>query len=659
MRNPENDRAAAMAKCYALTRVFMILLLMFVSQSGQAEAVRRALLIGVSELPGQAESTWLMAPRHDVQLMRSTLLAQGWAATGIQTIADGVPGAAAPRLDAIRAALARLVEDAAPGELVLLYFSGHGARLSGETKRYLEPDGLTEVFLAQDGTLRDVEIGGWIQALLAKGAFVWSVFDTCSATSMTRGRVDATSMQASMVADGDVRFRGLSWTDLGGAMRKAALVVVPQRGIGPPETSVVPPARYVAFFAAESHQMTPELRLPRGQVDAQPQGLLTWAIAAALKRQPATWRALFNDVLAMYLPVIDELAQRFPSRELPSPVIEGVIDGALFDSLGRPASTQPVWLAQRQGDVLVVAAGLLDGLQPGQTVRLTAQPPTGAPRETMSQSKAVHLNDARVDLPAAFLRFPEGTLWQVTPLEAPRDLALRVQADGQAVRRSMSSLSLTYPASIRMVSAAEAEWNLVSRGAGYAVVNSRTGVARELADAAALRRHLTDRATARWLDSLASLPDRLTIKPLPGFTASLVSRESGVSRQEPLAPRQNLPARSAGIEIVNASGASVDLLVVGIAPDGRVVPIFPISLGETNRFERGDAVLPARKRFELPPELLAGGSAVLVLATPVRPRSPARLFGFSPSLDSVALAPALRRAAPDAGDMAYVVMARW
>ncbi|MFS2168445.1 caspase family protein, partial [Variovorax sp. Varisp62] len=98
----------------------------------------------------------------------------------------------------------------------------------------------------------------------------------------------------------------------------------------PPPPPPVPRARYVAFFASESHQITPELRLPRKARNARPQGLLTWAMVEALSRKPATWRDLFDGVLALYPSVIDELAQRFPTRELPSPVAEGNLDAPLF-----------------------------------------------------------------------------------------------------------------------------------------------------------------------------------------------------------------------------------------------------------------------------------------------------------------------------------------
>ena len=657
----KRTRAGVSWSCAEGVRWLLLLVCLWLCLGAQAQPARRALLVGVSELPGQPESSWLRAPRHDVQLMRQTLAAQGWPAQGIQVLADGVAGAEWPRLEAIRAALAQLVAQAQPGELVLLYFSGHGVRLHGAAKSYDEPDGLTEVFMARDGALRDAEMGGWIQAILAKGAFVWAVFDTCSATSMTRGGPAQPPRPVFPETDDDVRFRGLSWSDMDAAFRRLLQASLSQPTAIPSEASMVPPARYVALFAAESHQLTPELRLPRGRPDAAPHGLLTWAITEALAHRPATWRDLFIDVLGLYGPITDELAQRYPDRELPSPVMEGALDARLFDDQGVVASTLPVWPARRDGDMLRVAAGRLDGLAPGQRLHVTARLPSGQRREFEARAGSVALGEAQVALSDAMGSVPAASGWQARAFEAPVELALRVRAEAGRAQRALRGLSLTYPASIRMIAAGEADWQVSARDSGFWVESPKAEVGRAVADAAALRRFLADQASFRWLQSVADLAQWETPRPLAGFRASLISGPSadGAWKQEPLSPRPAEPSGQSSIEIENGSGASVDLLVVGVTAGRRLIPIFPATLGETNRFERGDAQAPARKRFALPPPLLAPGGALLVMATPVRPRSPVRLYGFSPMPDDVPPDVRLRSASLATGDMAYVVMARW
>ena len=52
----------------------VVALLFLCGCAGQAQAVPRALLVGVSELVNQPATLWLQAPRNDVALMRDTLL---------------------------------------------------------------------------------------------------------------------------------------------------------------------------------------------------------------------------------------------------------------------------------------------------------------------------------------------------------------------------------------------------------------------------------------------------------------------------------------------------------------------------------------------------------------------------------------------------------
>ena len=139
--------------------------------------------------------------------------------------------------------------------------------------------GAVGVDSALAGGVRDVDFDGWVQAFLARGVFVWSVFDTCAATSMTRNAAAAVPAVAEGPADDEVRWRGLR----AGQLRAVPAAVPLAAPAAPPVAERVARARYVAFFASESHQITPELRLPRQGRNARPQGLLTWAVAGALE----------------------------------------------------------------------------------------------------------------------------------------------------------------------------------------------------------------------------------------------------------------------------------------------------------------------------------------------------------------------------------------
>lgn len=635
------------------------LLALLLAIGGPVLAAQRALLVGVSQLPAEPPSHWLQAPGHDVRLMHDALVARGWQPAAIRTLADGVAGAGLPDLAGIRGALGDLVASAGAGDFVLLYFSGHGTRFVDSQKAYDEPDGLAEMFLARDGALGDAEIGTWIQALLARGAFVWAVFDTCSAASMTRGA--PLPVAAEQGGDDPVVFRGLTPAQLSLALQRAARQSQDgARAVGADDAEFVPAARYVAFFAAESHQRTPELRLPRGGTGTPSHGLLTWALADALRSDATTWRELYSRVLSRYPPVIAELRARFPGRELPSPVAEGALDVPLFQNDAQTASALPSWPARRgpDRDLLEFDAGQLDGLLTGQLLRLSATLPDGSMRSQDVAAQDVTLGRSRIALPPAWLSLPAGTAWQVAALAAPEAFALRVHADAVAQRQVLGTLSLPYPVSLQQVAPGQAELQIAAvAGGGYVLTSAPDGVPRSFADAATLRQALAERAVQRWLRQLLHLARSPEAQPLAGFDAALWPAGGDA---QPLTAGVGPPGPGAQVEISNASGRSVDVLLLGLAADGGLLPIFPAALGQSSRFERGDVRQPARKRFALPERVAVAGGGLLVLATPARPHSMARFQGLSPRVaDDVLPDVLLRSADPRRGQALHAVLSQW
>lgn len=644
----------------------VVLLAALLAAAGGAGAVQRALLVGVSELVNQPPSLWLQAPRNDVLLMRQALLKQGFAAGDIAVVADGVDGAALPEARRIHEALARMLDQAQGGDFVLLYFSGHGTRWRDSAKRYQEPDGLAENFLARDvagavgggsalpGGLRDVDIDAWVQAFLARNVFVWSVFDTCAAASMTRG--SAATAPAGPPED-EVRFRGIR-ADLLALGAAGASAAVPSA----PAAPAVPRARYVAFFASESHQVTPELRLPRKSRNAQPQGLLTWAVAEALQRRPATWRELFDGVLALYPPVIAELDARFPGRELPSPVAEGNLDAPLFANSAAPASTRPVWRAERTGASLRVQAGELDGLVPQQAVRVQATLEDGTTRSAPVSLAQLSADAASVPVPASLQALSGAALWSVVPAGEPAALALRVRGSGPLP----AGIALDYPASIRLVAEGDADvrWTDLSAAGHRLDIESPAlggpGARITAADAAGLRQRLQALAQLKWLNQLQALGQD---GRLAGFDATLeiwdgarlMRSEAAQQAGSRLSPPRG--GERAALNVRNASGQSLDMVIVGVDAEGAIRPVYPGDLGETNRFERGTPEAPAAKRFDLP-WLGAEGARLLVLATPAAPHSAPRLFGARPA-EAVADLRVRGLPQPERRRPIFAAMVRW
>ncbi len=608
-----------------------------------SSAAQRALLVGVSELVNQPQSLWLQAPRNDVILMRDTLLRQGFAAADINVLADGVAGATLPEAALIHEALARLLKVSQSGDFVMLYFSGHGTRMRDTAKLYQEPDGLAENFLARDtrgttsptgvgaaslgGGIRDVEFDGWVKAFLAKNVFVWSVFDTCSASSMTRGG-DRKEPAAS--ANDEVRFRGVSASQLVSSnLPLAKSAPIPQT------KEAVPRARYVAFFASESHQVTPELRLPRKGRDARPHGLLTWAVAESFNRRPETWRDLYHGVLHLYPPVIDELEHRFPNREMPSPVAEGSLDFKLFSNQELSASTRPVWPALRVGAVLTLKTGLLDGLEAQQNVRVLAIQSNGTTLAAEGRLKTVELNTARLDVPPGLAALSSASSWTITPMSEPAAVSLKVRSD---IALPLG-LSLDYPVSVKRVNEGAFDVQVsAATPSGYrleVMSNNSAGTApssvHTLADASALQQRLQAVAQWKWL---AQLTDLARKKELDGFSAILeVSDGTRVLRSERLQAASALKPLSlneqAHIVVRNASGQSLDLVIAELDDRGALRTLYPENSNESNRFERGTRQAPSLKRFSLSANAVKAGARLVVIAGLAQPHSQPRLFGVN------------------------------
>ena len=165
-----------------------------------AWAENHALLIGASTYPNLKEEFWLKGPANDVALVQTYLTTAApvpFAPENVVVLADGVAGTSAPTLNAIRTAFADLAGKAQAGDFVYLHFSGHGSQAPAKDPS-TELDGLDELFLPVDigpwndtvgeveNALVDDEIGQMIDAIRAKGAHVWAVFDSCHSGTATR-----------------------------------------------------------------------------------------------------------------------------------------------------------------------------------------------------------------------------------------------------------------------------------------------------------------------------------------------------------------------------------------------------------------------------------------------------------------------------------------
>ena len=338
-----------------------------------------ALLIGANEYANLDPQFWLKGPSNDVKLVAQYLTTAApvpFATQNVAVLSDGVEGAPRATLAAIRTAFADLTAKVQPGDFVYLHFSGHGTQAPALNPED-ELDGLDEMFLPVDigpwsdttGTVEnalvDDEIGQMLDALRAKGADVWVVFDACHSGTATR---------AAPSGDEDVRSRQLAPAALGVPMD--ALDAAQSRAMPPsnPRDHAQAPVEsalkessgkggsLVAFFAAQTDEVTPEKRLPKGNPDRVPQGVFTYALFETLAEFPqASYAQIGQEVLRKY--AVKNLARS-------TPMFEGDLDRVVFS--GAPGPRVAQWPAAQADHGLTIPAGTLHGLRKGLVLAVLA-----------------------------------------------------------------------------------------------------------------------------------------------------------------------------------------------------------------------------------------------------------------------------------------------
>jgi hypothetical protein len=385
-----------------------------------------ALLVGVTEYPNLPPKAALVGPANDVGLIRDYLLTAApvpFEAGDVTVLADGIDGATPPTLAAIRAGLARLAKVAEDGDFVFIHLGGHGAQqpaLDPST----ETDGKDEIFLPRDtglwtdrskgvpNALVDDEIGAALEAIRDRGAFVWVVFDACHSGTATRAvptddvaerRLDPALLN---VPDDDVPVtRGAGG---GEELRENAL------GLGAGDGQAGQRGGMVAFFAAQTVETTPELKLPRGAPDARQHGLFTYTLFSQLGANPAmSYRQLAQSVL-----------QDYAAKGLvrPTPLFEGALDAPVFGIAGEDAIVQ--WRIETKGEKLSIPAGRLHRVDVGTRLAVLPSPASGL-NDALGYVEVVAAQNLRSSLsPVAHAGLPAPETVPANAYARPVELAI-------------------------------------------------------------------------------------------------------------------------------------------------------------------------------------------------------------------------------------------
>jgi hypothetical protein len=200
-----------------------------------------------------------------------------------------------------------------------------------------------------------------VDKILAKGAFVWAVFDSCHSATMVRG------------VGTKVRYRFVKPEVLG--IPQATMDAAEQNA---PKTRGVPSAQdtsiiasnaklgaggSVFFYAAQTRETTPEMILPEGLTEGKSYGLFGFTVMEALETgTPMTYRQMAQYILTRYGAMNEtRVTPLFAGTALDQPVL-------FQDS---PLVQQ--WKIE-QGQGLVVLAGALSRLNEGAIVAVMADP---------------------------------------------------------------------------------------------------------------------------------------------------------------------------------------------------------------------------------------------------------------------------------------------
>lgn len=593
--------------------------------SGGVRAEPRALLVGVSNytgFPGD-ERMQLEGPPNDVRLLRTLLERRGVAPGAVQVLADRVPGATAPTRQAILGALDRLVERTQAGDFVFLYFAGHGSQMPANPdtpEGAAETDGLHEIFLPADtgrwnpatrrvdNAIADHELVKRLDALIAKDAFVWAVFDACHAATLMRG-----------VADGAIRYRHVSPTALGvppallaGAPRdlQAPALPGPLRAGGARVRGEGSAARgaFVAFYAAQTTQTTPEMPLPGEGHERAVHGLFTFSLAEALSAGGgATYRQLAQQLLARYA------AKNIGT---PTPLFTGsALDAQVFGATANAVARQ--WPLIVDGGTVRLPAGLLSQLREGAALDLLPDALAAATERlgTMQVVRAGLLSSQLQPLPGApavdLARLPAGAVARLVRLPAPA-FDLRVvappatsDADARVVAAATAALQARPRdgLAIQWVGAGDAHDLRLWIGDGRLWLVPPTGQwvrdgAQRTASLEIGGPGLEDRLSAA-LQRAGRAQNLLRIAgTLPAAHArgllevqALIRPAAGASRALlPLVPETVRDGDTVATTVRNVARRAVDLTVLYVDAAHGIKALYPYPRGSSNRIEAGDSL---------------------------------------------------------------------
>lgn len=386
------------ARCSALLASLASLLMVLQAPPASGQ-VRRALLIGIGTYapaaPGAAAPRKLRnlaGPPNDIAAISAVISRLGFQKDNIHVLRDGQ----ATR-EAILAAYRRyLIKEAAPGDVGLLYYSGHGSTVKN-TRTRSGIDQTTVPYDAPTGALdiRDKEWARLFKESAARGVILTAVFDSCYSGSISRG-VESEPQRSVRAAEPDPRAvddpedPGLSAADLG----------------------------VLIFSASRSDQEALEHAFGDGVYGDFTRALLQ--VWPASRRETAQWiftrvKSLMQATSYFQEPILDANAARRGAVLLggaPDAQPDSIVVGVVAD-LG-------------QGKY-AVQGGYAQSIYSGAVLRQVGPPPATAPRARVIRLEGPSRSVVQIEPGVGTVRLKPGDLLEVDQWSAGDDPGLQVR----------------------------------------------------------------------------------------------------------------------------------------------------------------------------------------------------------------------------------------
>ena len=370
--------------------------------------VRRAVLVGIDKYAPAAAAPAGAAPSagrsarnawsnldgavNDAEAMRQVLVSRfGFRDSDVHVLTN----AEASRDRIITAIRTWLIDAAAPGDVSVFFYAGHGSQVKNSMSA--EADKMDESLVPADANagrpdLRDKELARLFDDALDKKISLTAIIDSCHSGSIARGV---------------------------GRPTKFRVLPPDERDVADPSTPVPPETRGALILsAAQDFQFAAET----ADDDSTSHGLFTWALLKILRSMPVNESA---DRMFLQLRAIMQAGDT-----LQEPVLAGTPERRRAPLFGvertsaAGATAVAVQAVQADGSVLL-QGGIAAGLRKGAELRRAGSPAGGAltlrvsKEQGLTRSVAVAVEGTTKDLPA-------GTLFEVTKWSAPTGPALRI-----------------------------------------------------------------------------------------------------------------------------------------------------------------------------------------------------------------------------------------